>query len=302
MIHYFLAIFLFCSSLRFCLRSFLVACLLWFLSLTTIFSVSANETFDKISLTRWQSFLAVDEENYKNVLLAWDRERIKTHHTSYLCETKRLTINDPLCASYAPLYMESPYIFDHIIDYVWRSLDANPAAHYPWATLDPQAKERRDYINTQATEVKWAIPISLLSTFKKYRETQTEPLSWSHYSCNDLKKELENWSDLTLTQKYRAWCMIASCATSWLWIPKNARHYDACIERAWQRIEQEYDYIQLLVLQQGNQMLKTQRNVYINEYLFGRANTMIDKMALWEVYIDHMNNKYIEWTSQCREW
>jgi hypothetical protein len=200
-----------------------------------------------------------------------------------------------LFATNTNVYTQSPYILDHLVDVMRRSLDAEPSIQYPWIPLDPAWVKRRAYIDTTLSSITWAIPIQVFQSRSAYRWTDKSsiwisspdiicPYISSHLTKLTSNRQISDPSSpwyIPLAHKYMGSCAIARCSTaSTRQSQKNPADLRYCQAQAHHRIEQEKDLVQLTLIEQGSRAtLVNFDNYAINSFTQSWLNPLLDQIT-----------------------
>jgi hypothetical protein len=199
-------------------------------------------------------------------------------------------------------YVDSPRLYDHLIDIGMRYIDWDTSLQYPNTSIDVKWKERRDFVSQYGDTVTGRIPKELQDKYQQYRGTMLEDFDIieSTKSCEERKSQIEeynnNRNNISLAKKYFIICEISSCISDWT---KNNRIKE-CQSLATQRILWERNYVQGLLLYQWTLALATNLEAYaiwhINHDKFSKLLEKIVMMSKWLWFI---NSKVSEMTKVC---
>lgn len=231
---------------------------------------------------------------------------------SYCCKNKKTIIIDSeevKCKNtLSENYVDSPRLYDHLIDVGMRYLDGDERLQYadPISNkkpLDKRWKERRDFTKNYGETISWRVPLELQQKYIEYRWIMTEDFGiWesNSQSCNDSKARFEsiqkNRGTLSLSKKYFTLCEISSCMVD---DGKNNR-ISACQSLVTQRIIWERNYVQWLLLYQSNLWLSTNFEAYALWYInHDKFNSLLKKIVMMSKWLWFVNSKVNEMTKVC---
>lgn len=231
-------------------------------------------------------------------------ETAQQHLTAYCCTSKKEYLNTTtICENItSDPYVDSPRLYDHLIDLGMRYLDGDSDLQYSQAPLDTKGKERRDFINEYGNNPTGWIPLELQNKYTQYRGTMVEDFdiieNWK--SCEQRAKVFseynQNRDSISLAKKYFIMCELSSCMVD----GKKNNRISACQSLVTERITGERNYVQWLLLHQGTLALATNFEAYalwyINHDLFA---TLLEKIVMMSKWLGFVNNKVNEMTKMC---
>ena len=200
-------------------------------------------------------------------------------------------------------YIDSPWLYDHLVDVGFRYLDGVKDLQYDDTPTDIQGTQRREKITEIWSNPIGAIPLSILSQYKEYRWDRNKDLEIVQsqtQTCQDsvvrFKKYNQDRETLPLSQKYFVICELSSCMAS---NEKNAL-LPHCQNLALERTLQEDTYVQGVIVYQGEQALQTSFNGYARSYInHKRLNTLLEKIVTMAKWIWFVDSKVPEMTRMC---
>lgn len=231
-------------------------------------------------------------------------EIAQQHLTAYCCTSKKEYLNTTtICENItSDSYVDSPRLYDHLIDLGMRYLDGDSDLQYSQAPLDTKGKERRNFVNEYGNNPTGWIPLELQNKYTQYRGTMVEDFdiieSWK--SCEQRAKVFseynQNRNNISLAKKYFVICELSSCMVNG---EKNNR-ISACQSLVTERITGERNYVQWLLLHQGTLALATNFEAYalwhINHDMF---TALLEKIVMMSKWLGFVNNKVNEMTKMC---
>lgn len=281
------------------------------LFLLMIFSVHGSSSFA-------QTPEAVECRVFNSVLKNWYEvfpsiypvkliQTAQKNHRNYCCKyhsTVTPVAMDNYClANKTDDYLDSPWLYDHLVDVGFRYLDGVPDLQYDDTPTDRKGTEWREKITEVWSNPNGTIPLSIMSQYKEYRWDRSkgpEIVQSQTQTCPDsvvrFVKYNEDRETLPLSQKYFVICELSSCMAS---NEKNA-HLSFCQNLALERTIQEDTYVQGVIVYQGEQAIQTSFNSYARSYMnHNRLPALLEKivtMAKWFWFVD---SKVPEMTRMC---
>ena len=268
-----------------------------------------------------QDSFASDEDNYgdcKNSTVWWwyvwytsiyPQELITVAQNNlkqYCCTYKKpyLTVeqSEQCKDKIADYYVDSPRLYDHLIDVGMRYLDGDETLQYTQAPLDTKGKERRKWVTEYGNTPTGRIPLELTNKYTEYRGTMIEDFDIvdSSKPCEDRKDIFlgynKNRDTLSLAKKYFVLCELNSCMVNG---QKNNR-ISACQSLVTERIIGERNYVQWLLLHQGTLALATNFEAYALWYInHDKFSKLLEKIVMMSKWLGFVNNKVNEMTKMC---
>lgn len=119
--------------------------------------------------------------------------------------------------------------------------------------------------------------------------------------CDQSLQRFSQWdsqrSSLPLSKKYVAVCEVSNCLA---YNRKQSSQYNACTDLAAQRIIQEDQYVQAVIIHQEQQALSTTFNAYARGYLNQhRLDALLEKIVMMAKGMGFVDNKVPELTRMC---
>ena len=203
--------------------------------------------------------------------------------------------SNPCGSSLGPVYLESSYMFDHLIDVGSRRLDVVGA--YSGQVIDTWAKAWYDFLHPST----WTLaltPLMVQEQYKNHWSLTHIPLlqdeAWK------LKDYLPLYSGFSLRDKYFNLCyvvknayqdMLQSDAKKWpmdIWSHYNPSSlYSTCMSLAEQKVSRELTFTQTLMLERSSSTLETTMQSYtmtnfVKDRLMWLMDTLKSVVALFE--------------------
>lgn len=195
--------------------------------------------------------------------------------------------SNPCTGSLGPVYLESSYMFDHLIDVGFRRLDVVGA--YSGQVIDTWAKAWYDFLHPST----WTLaltPLMVQEQYKNHWSLTHVPLlqdeAWK------LKDYLPLYSGFSLRDKYFNLCyvvknayqdMLQSDAKKWpmdIWSHYNPSSlYSTCMSLAEQKVSRELTFTQTLMLERSSSTLETTLQSYtMTNFVKDRLMWLMDKL------------------------
>ncbi len=228
----------------------------------------------------------------------------KEHITAYCCRYKKEYMdNQNICENItSDSYVDSPRLYDHLIDVGFRYLDGDNNLQYLQAPLDTKWKERREWITKYGDTPTGRIPLELTNKYTEYRGTMIEDFDIidSTKDCETRKAKFaeynKNRDTLSLAKKYFVLCELNSCMVN---SQKNNR-ISACQSMVTERIIGERNYVQWLLLHQSTLALATNFEAYALGYInHDKFTKLLEKIVMMSKWLGFVNNKVNEMTKMC---
>ncbi len=199
-------------------------------------------------------------------------------------------------------FAESPRLFDHLVDVGMRYLDGDPIYQYPWAPVDSNGKKRIETSRTFWENIAWWIPLALSTEFSQQRGLNNlDIISMNMSSCSDSKQRFEEEynkkrNEVSLAQKYFIICERSICLTEW----NKTNRLNICQQLAQERINNEQQYVQSLLVQQWTDALKINFDAYALWYVTREwFNGLFEKIINMVKWFGFVNSKVNEMTKMC---
>lgn len=278
-----------------------------------------------LSLGSWQTFAQQTQDTnncgidftsvkggyqwYNNIfptkLITVAEKNLKTYCCTYESESISNTQIEKCKNDISDYYVESPRLYDHLIDVGMRYLDGEEKLQYNnnnEVTLDKKGSERRSFVTKYGDAPNGKIPLELQSTYSQYRGNMTEDfdLLENTTACEDRKQAFQEYNNnrdsLSLAKKYFILCEISSCMVDGT---KNNR-IESCQSLVANRISQERNYVQWLLLYQSTLALATNFDAYaIADLNHNRFSVLLEKIVMMSKGLWFVNNKVNEMTKMC---
>ena len=203
-------------------------------------------------------------------------------------------------------YVDSPWMYDHLVDVGMRYLDGDIALQYKTKNgniiTDKKWKEWREFVSQYGSSPTWRIPLELQNKYTEFWGTMIEDFGIleSDKDCELRLSQFEQYDkereNLTLAKKYFLLCEITSCMVD----RKKNNRIDSCQSLVTQRILGERDYVQWLLILQGTRALSTNFEAYalwhVNQDKF---SWLLEKIVMMSKWLGFVNNKVNEITKTC---
>ena len=237
------------------------------------------------------SLLKIAQQNHKNYCCKYHNDLTSSSVDTFCADNPTTT------------YVDSPWLFDHLIDVGFRYLDGLEDLQYDGADVDTKAKEWREKIIELASDPNGAVPLQILSDYTTYRwnrKTDLNIVQSQDVSCSDSLQRFARYNaerdSLPLTQKYYIICELSSCMAS---NQKNT-FLTVCQAAAQKRVLQEDDYVQWVLVYQWQQSLNTTFNAYARSYMnHNKLNTLLEKIVTMAKWLWFVDSKVPEMTRMC---
>ncbi len=231
------------------------------------------------------------------------------NHKNYCCRDYNMKISaevENYCNNNATdTYVTSPWLFDHLIDVGFRYLDGVEDLQYEWAPLDNKGKERREKITVYGTNPNGSIPLAIMNDYTTYwwdRNKDLNMVQSATQNCTDSKERLSEYNtqrdSLSLVQKYFAICELSACLVGNN--DQKSAFFSKCQQLSFQRIVQEDEYVQAVIIHQGQQAIATNFNAYARGYMnHNRLDALLEKIVMMAKGIGFVDSKVPEMTRMC---
>lgn len=234
---------------------------------------------------------------------------VQKNHNNYCCKNYDGKISSSV-ESYCKnnptdTYIDSPQVFDHLIDVGFRYLDGVKSLQYEGAALDKKGTERREKINAYGENPNGAIPLAIMNDYTTYwwdRNKDLDLIQSNNDTCEASKirfaKYNTEWDTTPLVEKYFVICELSACLAGGNG-SKNA-YLSRCQDMAVGRIMNEDDYVQALLIHQWQQAISTNFNAYARSYVNNqRLNQLLEKIVTMAKGIGFVDSKVPEMTRMC---
>lgn len=232
-----------------------------------------------VSSSTWAPFsVALPYSN-----LTWAYE----HLFSYCCSKNLFPQGTVDCTKASPsVYLESPYLFDHLIDFWFRHLDLTSA--YSWQVVDSWAQVWYDFFHKYPT--KPLTPLMVQTQYKKSRSLTHTPLlqdeAW------DIRNYLPLYSGFSLWDKYYNLCFVLKKwyeeilqpdSNKWpifIWDQyTESSFYSKCMDLAEQKVWQELAFAQTSMAERSTNTLQNTIESYIvTNFVQDRLSSLLSKL------------------------
>lgn len=223
-----------------------------------------------------------------------DMENAMTDLKAYCCQQQILK-NDCDSAGGNNDNPESPYIFDHLVSKWFFKLDNKTDG-----SKDSKAQERADKLKEREESGKWKTPVTIQNDFVE----AWQPTKWRAANIKEENCEITNYDSLDMSARYSAVCLQSACITrkffSAAWDLDQRYDERACESLAQKRIDNEMTYIQTLMVEKSNLLMKDVWQTYTQSYLLEtRRNMFLEKLTHINESLGMITKKVQEWTDMC---
>lgn len=204
---------------------------------------------------------------------------------------------------------ESDYLFDHMIDIGFRSLDA-----YDDKTLrynieaDTKWLERQRLLKEYANPINNTIPETIIQSFNTFRPSAEKP--WNTLSI-DTNCNITDTNNISLYWRYKAVCETALCivnkkifvtqnTSDKSSIAKTTSNPNLCEQLAQKRYWNEVSYIKQLVARAWTRTITNLIEQYTKNYFVNnRWQSLYEKFTKFDQDLSFVNRKIQEGTPVC---
>ncbi len=184
-------------------------------------------------------------------------------------------------------YMESAYLFDHLIDISMRRLDGNKELAYGLEP-DPTGSERRTKINGIASTTTGIPANEIEKIYKSYWTLHKEK------NIDITKYNAGNLETFSLRDKYDTLCTDVknlyegikwdkSTTIIWWYADKDS-FFNKCQNLVKKRVEKENGYVKILMVQKSNQLLNESMKAFTQKHFVEEK-----LIALWNLILKVRN-------------
>lgn len=231
----------------------------------------------------------------------------------YCCS--RWSLSDAECTGAPDVYPDSSFLYDHILDVGLRRLDGSEdGLLYNKDIMEPSAQERYETINDHATNIDGIAPLLIQNDFAQFFWNGDQQHNFPSIStlttignsaeCQQYNKDI---SQASLKSYMLAQCDIAYCVYNDIQTINNGISttdltywYNTCKSIVEQRVNQELNFVQWVMLTQGDRMLNNSWESYTQDYIKdNRMTTLIESWTQHVSLLEIVNQKVDEWTKSC---
>ena len=253
-----------------------------------------------------QTVFQWEYDKYQNIYPKALLDTAQKNLANYCCKNRKdktTPETDTFCQNNpTDTFAESPWLYDHLIDVGMRYLDGDPIYQYPWAPVDSNGAKRIETSRAFGENIAWWIPLALTTEFSQQRWLDTlDTVSLNMASCTDSKQRFEEKynakrDELPLAQKYFVICERSMCLTEW----EKTNRLNICQQLAQNRINDEQQYVQSLLIQQWADALKINFDAYALGYVTREwFNSLFEKIIAMVKWFGFVNSKVNEMTKMC---
>lgn len=203
-----------------------------------------------------------------------------------------------------PEGMESPYLFDHLLDISFRQLDAydDETLRYK-LPIDKEASEWAIQLNELTTNVATTTPEKIINTFNDFRMDDPSMLTTTDSSCN-----VANYDKLNLYKRYIAACQISRCISikTTTRVTQNTTQTsaglvqsDLCETIVDSRKNTELAYIRQLISRSAVRTIDNMFTSYADRYFKERWWALHKDWTEFDQGLSFINRRVQEWTPVC---
>jgi hypothetical protein len=245
-------------------------------------------------------------DTYQNMYPAWLIAIAQKNLKRYCCKYEFLdspSTKEACERDDTNTYIESPRLYDHLVDVGMRYIDGEEVLQYPWWAVDTKWKEWRKLVTEFWSNQNGGIPLDLRAKYAKAWGSATQHLytDYRKTSCQDSKTRFVEYDSgrndaLTLTQKYFILCEVSSCIVD---ETKN-RYIWVCKQMVEQKIKAENSYVQLLLIHQWAMALQNNFDAYAIWYVtHEKFWRLLEKIVMMSKWLWFINDKVSEMTKTC---
>lgn len=242
----------------------------------------------------------------------------KENHTAYCCDHYPGSMKSTTICQSSPIrekrrtnsYAQSPVFYDHLIDLGFRYLDGDEDKQYAARggspITDPQGKAWHEQSMAIASAPYGYLPGAIRQAFGQAWGMSVDGFV-SEVSlataCEDNTGQYtdfsNNRSSTSLADKYLIICHAAQCLNPYQ-KATNTTSLSTCTALANQRIWQEMDRIQSVMIVQGNNAILNSFQAYAQGFFVqDQMNKLLEKYSEMEAWFNFLNNKVPEIVPVC---
>lgn len=273
---------------------------------------TANDCNEDYSLVRSDEIVGLTNNNlFPQKLLDIARE----NHTAYCCDHyPGLMKSTSICQTPSlrakrrdNTYAESPVFYDHLIDLGLRYLDGDADKQYIGSDgsliLDTQGKAWHEQSMTIASAPYGYMPSAIRQLLGQAWGMDSISEVNMHTSCEDNKAQYIDFSNnrdkKSLTDKYFIICHVSQCLNPYK-KETTTTNFSSCKDLVNQRISQEMDRIQSVMIVQGNNAILSSFQAYAQWFFVqDQMNKLLEKYSEMEAWFNFLNNKVPEIVPVC---
>lgn len=273
---------------------------------------TANDCNEDYSLIKSDDIIGVKNNTlFPQQLLDIARE----NHTAYCCDHYPWRMQSTSICQTPSIrakrrdntYAESPVFYDHLIDIGFRYLDGIADKQYTTnngvAILDAQGQTWHEQSMAIVSSPYGYMPSAIRQLFGQARGMNSTREVAIHTSCEDNKKQYTDFSNnrekKSLADKYFIICHATQCLNPYK-KATDTTDISKCMQLAEQRISQEMDRIQSVMIVQGNNAILSSFQAYAQWFFVqDQMNKLLEKYSEMEAWFNFLNNKVPEIVPVC---
>lgn len=259
------------------------------------FSYGQRDGDGDCAMVQWWNIPYIDfDEDVASILPEEAVARASMNLRAYCCEQKMIRNtekNTEICKDQdiptGRHFPQSQYLFDHLVDVMFRRLDGNPELIYVDVPLHPRAIDWRKNIREYAVVPEWKLPIELINAaMDDWVSPDADGLLFLYNTVCDVAY----WYYESL-----AWSKESP------WAQATTRAYlDTCPVITQSIIQYELMYIRMVIDLLANRSLWHSMSTYLKDYyannrLVNLQSTINEMVGAFTT----VNRFYVEWTKQC---
>ena len=195
------------------------------------------------------------------------------------------------CSTYR--WAESPFLFDQLVDIVFRKLDGIEDLSY--VKVDDDAKNWRNYMDKIAESPDWYKPEDINKQFLKYRAWNWILYKKYLYACDEIAKTIKHslwlvpWN--TISEKSK------TSFSYW-----KSLLYTNCIYLFKNRYNKEYNLVKYYMIRKWNQMLANYWTDYVSkDFIDKQWQRLLEKFSKFLGYLTRIVKLIWDWTKNCNK-
>lgn len=238
----------------------------------------------------------------------------------YCCDMKKLSSGYCSRTNDDTLYPQSIYLFDHILDVYLRRLDAKQQ-NDNWNDLlyglepDWSWLEWREFITKRGNEVNWSLPLEIQKMYEKYwKNTQQQIPTFMEMNGavqgnreTEVESAIKLYENRTLFDKYNLACDVGMYVSNLVYL-KNVKQsqrlstdeYNKCKNLTNARINNEYIYVKILLMQKWEKLLWSNMDAYLGTYFVSsKLSELMKTVFSMSTAFSEINKAVVQLVPQC---